>query len=327
MHDDDDNEEADSASFAAPPSPPPFLSEASLHRLVRQGWLPLTDTSLPHALTESTSNLFNELTTYFNHPDSKKTELYHPSSGTEWGHYDIPNEKQFLTLRCAVHPASPLEVHAARLWRDAAALLHRILGDLARSNDLSPDIWDDMLDGTLTLPVSERDASGTLLRMFRYEPAGGFAGEHTDLGLLTLCMGSAPGLECLDMERSIAADGEVWAQVDSPVVLVGQTVRGLSDGLINAGIHRVRATDQGRMSVVFALRHGWRKDVDLEKFGGVGRVKPRELYETMKIGVLNINAKGSLREKQLEELERRRRQEEELELRNGREENAEVGMG
>lgn len=291
--------------FAPPTAPPPLLKEAALYKLVRQGWLALDDQSLPQSFRDATDSLFDELTTYFGLPEATKVGLYPKKKGTEWGFYDIPQEKEFLTLRCALHPYTPLEVHAAQVWSKAASLLHRILCDLARANGMPVDSWNDMLEGTLALPTSESQAGGTLIRMFKYEPSGGFAGEHTDLGLLTLCIGSAPGLECLDMEKSVAADEKIWTPAD-PVVLVGQTIRGLSDGRINAGIHRVSATDKGRLSVVFALRHGFKHDIDLGKFGGQGTVKPRELYASMQIGVMNINATGSVRQNQLEELERRR---------------------
>lgn len=302
-----DEPQANLNTFQPPSGPPPLLSQASLHTLVRQGWLPL---SLPPHLDSSTSHLFDESNAYFSQPSSSRADLYPPKSGTEWGYYDIAGEKAFLTLRCGVHPKTPLEATASQFWQHVSALLHRILCDLARANGLPWDIWDDMLDGTLSLPATEGDASGTLLRLFKYEPSGGFAGEHTDMGLLTLCVGTAPGLECLDLEASVAADDKVWVDVAGPVVLVGQTIRSLSNARINAGIHRVRATEEGRYSAVFALRHGWRKDIDMEKFGGEGRVKPRQLYEKMKIGVLNINAKGAIREKQMREVDRLRKEEE-----------------
>lgn len=303
----DTNDEAAPNTSLPPAGPPPFLSQASLHTLVRQGWLPL---SLPPHLDSATGRLFDESNAYFSLPSSLRAALYPPRSGTDWGYYDIAGEKAFLTLRCGVHPETSLEATAAQFWQHAAVLLHRILCDLARANGLPWDIWDDMLDGTLSLPENANDASGTLLRLFKYEASGGFAGEHTDLGLLTLCVGTAPGLECLDLEASVTADDKVWVDVTGPVVLVGQTIRSLSDALINAGIHRVRATEEGRYSAVFALRHGWRKDIDMEKFGGEGRVKPRQLYEKMKIGVMNINANGAMREKQMKEVERLRKEEE-----------------
>lgn len=306
MHDNDQ----DPTPFAPPSGPPPYLSPTALHTLLRQGWLPLTPATLPTPLLTSTTSLFNTLPTYFDLPTLDKTTLYPAKRGTEWGHYTIPSEKQFLTLRCTVHPSTELETHAASVWSSAASLLHRILCDIVRADGVGADIWDDLLDGTLTLPRDEEAVSGTLLRMFQYEPEGGFASEHTDLGLLTLCMGDKPGLECLDMEASVSQGEMVWRGVDGPVVLVGQTVRGLSEGRINAGVHRVRATREGRMSAVFALRHGWKKEVDLRRFGGEGVVEPRRLYEEMKIGVLNINAKGEVRKKQLEALERQMREEE-----------------
>ncbi|ETN46960.1 uncharacterized protein HMPREF1541_01150 [Cyphellophora europaea CBS 101466] len=307
--------------FLPPPTPPPLLSQAALHTLIRQGWIPLT---LPTHLNTHTAALFSELKAYFALPTASKRNIYPPKPGTEWGHYAIPSEKQFLTLRCTVHPDSTLESTAEQVWRDAATLLHRILCDVARESDLPCSVWDDMLDGTLSLPSDEADVSGTLLRMFEYEPEAGYAGEHTDLGLLTLCVGTRPGLECLDMEASVKQGMEIWVEPEGPVVLVGQTLRGLSEGGINAGVHRVRATKEGRLSVVFALRHGWRKEVDLGWFGGEGKVKPRELYERLKVGVVNVNATTRVRDNQRAELEKLRAKEaaEQEQIRK-----ATVGMG
>jgi hypothetical protein len=224
--------------FQPPPTPPPLLSRAELHLLLRQGWLPLV---LPSHLSQLSSTLFTQLTTYFSLPDSHKTALYPPSRGTESGHYHVAHEKQFLTLRHAHHASSQLEIAAAAFWDGAAALLHRILCDLAVADGRGMEVWDRLVECTMELPGDEERASGTLLRMFRYEPGTGVAEAHTDLGLLTLCVGTGPGLECLDMEASLAREREagvphglgeaVWrdAGPDRAVVLVGQTLRGLSD--------------------------------------------------------------------------------------------------
>jgi hypothetical protein len=229
------------AGFQPPPTPPPLLSCAELHLLLRQGWLPLT---LPPHLSHLSTTLFNNLTPYFSLPEQQKTTLYPPGRGTESGHYSVAHEKQFLTLRHAHHPSSQLELAASAFWAGAAKFLHRILCDLAIADGRGPGAWDRLVEGTLDMPVDEDRASGTLLRMFRYEPSSGVAEAHTDLGLLTLCVGTEPGLECLDMEASLAREMEVgvphglgeavWRDAGArrAVVLVGQTLRGFSDGLI-----------------------------------------------------------------------------------------------
>jgi hypothetical protein len=54
---------------------------------------------------------------------------------------------------------------------------------------------------------------------------------------------------------------------------------------------------------VFALRHGWKHDIDMTQLGGEGVIRPRELYQRLKIGVVNINADRDIRERQRQELE------------------------
>ena len=180
-------------------------------------------------------------------------------------------------------------------------LLHRILCDLARANDLSCSVWDQILDGTLTLPDHQKDMTATLLRMFKYLPNQGFADQHTDLGLLTLCAGTQPGLQCLKRDE----EEPYWVNAD-PVVLVGQTMRILSDGLIRPGIHKVVPSPKGRFSIVYALRHTFKHQIDLERFGGEGTVDPKKMLEVLKTGVVNINAKKDQRDKQRKDLVEKR---------------------
>jgi hypothetical protein len=72
---------------------------------------------------------------------------------------------------------------------------------------------------------------------------------------------------------------------------------------LSAGIHRVVGTENGRQSLVFALRHGWKHDIDMSQWGGEGIIGPKELYQRLKIGVVNINADQDVRDKQRRDLE------------------------
>jgi hypothetical protein len=257
------------------------------------------------SLQSSIDSLFPLLPPFFSEPADTKTKAYPRKNGTEFGYYTIEGEKEYLTLRCRRH-RSELEEAAAKLWREAGEMMKRILCDIAMGLELDPRIWERLLEGTLELPSSEKEmSSGTLLRLFRYEADSGFAGVHTDLGLLTLCVGSQKGLQVLDRQLLEQGGLERWVDVEAAqiCVLVGQTVRALTEDRIRAGVHRVVATEKERNSVVFALRHSWRNDIDMAEFGGEGFVEARKLWEALKIGVVNVNAPKQLRDKQQKELD------------------------
>jgi hypothetical protein len=303
--------------YVPPPGPPPFLPLNQLTHLATQGWLILPPpstrfqargpgtSSVLSSLQSSIDIIFPRLPSFFSEPVDKKIKAYPRKSGTEFGYYAIEGEKEYLTLRCRGHE-SEIEDAAANLWRDAGQMMKRILCDIAVGLDLSPRTWEPLLEGTLQLPGNEKEmSSGTLLRLFRYEADSGFAGVHTDLGLLTLCIGSQRGLQVLDRQLLEQGGGERWVDVEAGqmCILVGQTVRALTKDRVRAGVHRVVATERERNSVVFALRHSWRSDIDLAEFGGEGVVEARKLWGALKIGVVNVNAPKELREKQQKELD------------------------
>lgn len=284
-------------SIAVPPSgPPPLLSESQLVDLANQGWIKI---QLPTELSVNIVNLFQESTWFFGQNTEVKTKEYPRSRGTEYGYYEVEGEKEYVTFRRHVH-SDPyeteslvlLEQSTAAVWKESARILYRILCDVARASELEVAVWDDMLDGTLSMPHSDKQMTNTLLRVFHYQPSLGHAEAHTDLGLLTLCIGDSHGLQVLDRDQSL--EGEpVW--IDAPAttgtatVLVSETLRMLSNGTMNTGIHRVVGNPDGRNSAVFALRHSSRHRVDLGLFGGDGKIHPNELYKVMEVGKVNIN--------------------------------------
>ncbi|KAL2434882.1 hypothetical protein ABEF95_010031 [Exophiala dermatitidis] len=307
----------DNDDFLPPPprGPPPLLDEAQLLHLAQQGWLFL---ELPATLSQSMSGLFRASSRYFDLPESEKKDLYPSKQGTEFGYYPVVDEKEYVTFRCRIHtarasdaiPPSPLveslEASTAVAWHDAGLLLFRILCDIVRASDLDTSVLHDILDGTLDLPESEDRMTYTLMRLFRYFPSTGKAEEHTDLGLLTLCVGDGAGLQVLD--RFNSSPGQ-FTWVDAPVgtqwgaILVGQTLKALSAQSMNAGAHRVVGNPQGRHSVVYALRHSMMHDVDFSLFGGEGKMTPKELWRTIQTGKVNINAKKEFREMQRAKLQ------------------------
>ncbi|KIV84855.1 hypothetical protein PV11_00608 [Exophiala sideris] len=304
----------DEHSFAPPPlGPPPLLSDEQLLFLARQGWLCV---DLPESLTQSIQEVFRESPNFFDFPSQQKAEIYPSKQGTEFGYYPVENEKEYITFRCHVHgdpgsrsgtseptdavtsssltAAKTLESKIAQAWREAGLFLFRILCDITRASDHDISAWNDILDGTLTLPRSESEVTYTLMRLFKYLPTTGFAGEHTDLGLLTLCVGDGEGLQVLDRNHSSRENGLVW--VDPPIgtgkgtVLIGETLKLLSSGTVNTGMHRVVGSPRGRSSVVYALRHSNKHDIDFGLFGAEGSMTPLELWKTVQFGKVNINS-------------------------------------
>ncbi|RMZ81722.1 hypothetical protein DV738_g1924, partial [Chaetothyriales sp. CBS 135597] len=276
--------------FAPPLGPPPLLNQEELKHLVQQGFLflPLSD-----SLVSSIQKLFQYLELFYQKPLEDKKAMYPAKLGTEFGFYHVENEKEYVTLRC----------------RQSGILLHRILCDIARASGLASSVWDQILDGTLSLPANESDMTHTLLRMFKYYPGQGVAERHTDLGLLTLCVGTRPGLQCLkcDNGQEDQEPSSYWVDATGPVVLVGQTLRTLASGLIRPGIHQVVPTPEGRLSVVYTLRHSTRHhQIDLERFGLEGSLDPNDLWKSLKLGFVNINARKDIRARMRRELDDKR---------------------
>lgn len=278
-----------------PPLPPPLLSEAQILTLAHQGHLPL---SLPPHLRALYSDLNLSAAQYFSLPSTTKTDLYSPINGTELGYVSIPGEKDYISFRAqTAHASSELEQLAAKVWQETYTLLYRILGDLAWAMNTSHEVWDKIVDGVSPMPVRLEDATATFLRVFRYEPNTGIAESHTDLGLLTLCVGDGQGLQV----RMKDADGEQWVEYQEPTLLVGKTLNALSGGRVRAGVHRVIGNEEGRSSIVYALRPSTKHEIDMSVFpGGHGTMHMGELWKKMWSGAFNVNAPREVREKQKE---------------------------
>jgi isopenicillin N synthase-like dioxygenase len=291
------SKQPDDETLPPPPYlPPPLLSEAQILALAYQGHLPL---ALPPHLRDLYTQLNHSAARFFSLPSATKTALYSPVNGTELGYVSIPNEKDYISFRAqTAHAKSELEQLAAEVWQETYTLLYRILGDLAWAMNTSHDVWDKILDGVSPMPTRLEDATATFLRVFRYEPNTGIAESHTDLGLLTLCVGEGQGLQV----RVNNSDGkDEWVQYAEPTLLVGKTLKTLSGGRIRAGVHRVLGNEGGRSSTVFALRPSIKHEIDMSVFpGGKGMVHMGELWKRMWSGAFNVNAPREVREKQKE---------------------------
>src|SRR5947209_14306449 len=116
-------------NFAPPPEPPQLLSDAQIVTLATQGHLMLP---LPPDLTAAYIHLFNIASDFFSQPDAIKSGLYPNIGGPELGYTRVVDEKEYLTLDHASHSNTNLERLVSQVWRDTAALLHRVMADLAR---------------------------------------------------------------------------------------------------------------------------------------------------------------------------------------------------
>ena len=288
-------------AFIPPPGPPPLLSDAQIVSLATQGHLLLP---LSPELTAEYENLFKAASDFFAQPDGTKSMLYPNSSGVEVGYTNVLKEKEYLTLRNASRPETDLEKLVAQLWRDTAALLQRVMADLARGLALPMpgQIWNPLLDGCLDLPNSEKEATPTILRMFQYAANSGLADQHTDIGLLTLCVTRGSGLQVLTKEKT----EWVWRDVVGPTLLIGTALKALVGNRVRAGFHRVVANPEGRSSAIFALRPSLRHQFDLEAFGGGVKVGVLEFWENIKSSRYNINAPIDMREQQKQNLEKQK---------------------
>ncbi|KAK5114266.1 hypothetical protein LTR62_002517 [Meristemomyces frigidus] len=284
---------AEDVCFGPPPWPPPILTTEQVRHIASQGWLPL---ELPDDLLASLRELQSATRDFFLRSDDEKRNLYPSSRGTECGFYEVPGEKQYLTLRHNLHHDTTLECHAGNFWRKVTSFLHRILCDLNRAGGYDLGAWDHVLESSHMLPksASDLDMVTTLLRLFKYEPTTGIASEHVDIGLLTLCIGGGRGLQVLD--RSV--EPPQWIDATGPIVLIGDMTRALLRNQVRAGRHRVVGNPDGRYSTVFALRPHLKGTTDLAMWGGKSVVDTREFYIKIKGSKHNINATHDVREKQ-----------------------------
>lgn len=292
-----------------PDHAPPILPTSGILHLAQQGHLNLA--LAPH-LRALYGKLFHQAECFFSQDDGTKSALYpqaSAASSSNGGYARVENEKEFITLRH--YTASPhesiidLEQIAAEIWHDTAALLKRVLVDLARAapaltvTNSPDDVWSPILEGSLDLPPNADTAKlvPTMLRLFRYEPGSGASDAHTDVGLLTLCVYSEPGLQVYT--RADGGPGR-WVDCAYATLLVGRTLRSLTGNRLRSGLHRVVATPGGRRSIVFALRPSLRSTVGLERLGGSPGVTVRDVWVEAGKGRFDVNASAEEKHKHRE---------------------------
>ncbi|KAL8941131.1 MAG: hypothetical protein Q9216_002430 [Gyalolechia sp. 2 TL-2023] len=286
--------------FAPPSSPPPLLDDEQVIQLAESGFLPL---DIP-ALAKANEDLFKLSNDYFAQSFTSKYAQYPQAEATELGYYYIPQEKEYLTFR---HQSSmtSLDYSTSRFWSLASSFLYRVLCDLSIALSIPLPAWDPLLHGCLSMPSKRKLTTPTLLRLFNYFPNSGAAESHTDTGLLTLCIGTAAGLQVSSpaSPSPAAKDGE-WLDVSTrPTVLVGRTLQWLSSGRLKAGLHRVVANSGGRQSIVFALRPSLQtRYFDLAPFGEPTVVDLVGVWQEIRGSLFNVNAQMSIREGQKERM-------------------------
>ena len=287
-----------------PPQPPPLLTDEQLIFLSQQGHLQL---QLSPSLLASYEHLATVSSSFFNQPLHVKMHDYPAADLTEKGYTRIEGEKEYITFRYATRPDSDeLEQLARQVWQQTSTLLYRILEDLARAMGLTYGLWDSILDGCFSMPLNREEATPTLLRTFQYFPKSGTAEKHSDLGLLTLCVGFGKGLQVL-LRGFNSPDSAEWIDVQGPTILVGQVLRTLSGNRLRAGLHRVVGNPAGRQSIVFALRPSLRHDqTNLGAFGGEGTLSMSKLWTKIRGSRFNINAQKQVRAEQKEHMRARR---------------------
>ena len=288
-----------------PMGPPPLLTQEQIHHLRYTGWLAL---DLPPHLATPLQALSQSAAHFFDEPRDVKTKRYPHRKGVLNSFQIVPEEKEFITLRHANgDPDFELETHASQVWAEAGKLLHRVLCDIGRAAGVRDDAWNHLVAQSLSLP-EDRSRIGpgdvtSQLRLFCYYPDSGTAEQHVDVGLLTLCVGDGAGLQMLDRPQLPAH----WVDAQGPIILVGEMLRKLLPGRVNAGPHRVIGNANGRASTVFALRPFLGQSTDLATFGGEGVVDTKAMFNGVRDSKFDVNAKRDERERQREALVARHR--------------------
>jgi isopenicillin N synthase-like dioxygenase len=304
-----------------PPEPPPILSSAQLEHLISYGYVTV---SLPTHLDEAIRTLFKDAHSFFALEEDVKVKAFPARTGvrsTDSGYVHVPGEKEYVTFRFLVseHDSNDegagIKTSVAQTWNDAARFLLRVLSDVGIGLDIPPYAWDHIVWDSLNMPRRREEAAPSLLRVFRYEPQGGVADPHRDVGLLTLSVSHGPGLQVWHRRRSTPrqTDGTEggdtysqdateerpeWRDAGEMSIMIGDTLRILSGNRLCAAHHRVVATETGRSSIVFTLRPSIRDIVDLSQFGGEGVVDGRLLWRAIANNRVNINAPMEVRQQQ-----------------------------
>jgi isopenicillin N synthase-like dioxygenase len=302
----------------------PLILPVHRYNLAAQGWTTVTLSGSDHGaqVREASQALFAAGKRFFHREDKYKRQ-FATKMDSEEGWTSIPGEKEFITIRCTRGLPDELRGAATAFWAVAGQLLNDMLGGIAESLALKPDALTRLSEPCARLLAEPPTA--TMLRLFRYEGWEDkvVAEPHCDLGLLSLVMGSSPGLEVWNaMDQSFFPVEKAYPDLsESATVLAGRQLHRLSNGLYAPGGHLVRAypnkpqsmgattpgEKQYRYSIVFVLRGHYPIVIDAaaltSEITGVPTMitdgmSTKELFMSIKGAHYNINTNIEAREEQ-----------------------------
>ncbi|KAF7908383.1 uncharacterized protein EAF01_004138 [Botrytis porri] len=312
----------------------PLILPAHAPHFPDQGWstISFSPTDPFHI---SSQKLLQASKSFFDLPLEYKSQFL-TGKGTEEGWNRVEGEKEFITLReINTTPPELLET-VKEFWDITGDVLNKILGEIASSLGMKKELLTRYSEPCLKL---HHEKTATMIRLFRYE-SNGIEGKvvsepHRDLGLLSLSISDAPGLEVLDMQskKSFAIERSFEGR-DIGTLLVGRELNFLSNNRYQAGGHSVRmysktvtrhepdekenedkremsARKYYRYSIVFVLRGHEDVSIDTDELRTpiTGRwkkpmkgLKMENLYRRFMSKHVNINVEMEERQKQKERL-------------------------
>lgn len=277
--------EKSSGNFTPPPGPPPglprlvefpFLTKEQIPTLYSQGYARV-HLAADHPLLIAANRLFSASHDFFAQPLEHKEQFNlskiqeKKGQSSEEGWSRVEGEKEMLTVR-RTKPLCPPEMidDTKTLWSECGSFMQIMMHSIEESLGLKKGTFDSVVKDECILPAETRHE--TLLRMFRYERAEEprlVAAHHRDIGLLSLVIGSSPGLDVWDERTKSWVAIEEEGPQDSGLTLTflaGQTLTRLTNNRYKPGMHRVfvpqadatssSGSDEAkyRYSLVYALR-------------------------------------------------------------------------
>ncbi|KAF7870336.1 hypothetical protein EAF04_004082 [Stromatinia cepivora] len=312
----------------------PFMQPAHASHFSDQGWSTLTFASTD-PIHVSSQKLLQASRSFFDLPPEYKSQ-FHTGKGTEEGWKRVEGEKEFITLR-EISTTPPELLDAAKeFWEITGDVLNKILGEIASSLGMKKELLTKYSEPCSKLHDKR---TATMIRLFRYEGdvvEGKVVSEpHRDLGLLSLSISDAPGLEVFDMHSKTSFPIErSYEGIPAGTLLVGRELEFLSNGRYHAGGHSVRmypktatrnepdgkengneretaAKKHYRYSIVFVLRGHGELGIDTDELRTpiTGRwkkpmkgLKLENLYRRFMSKHVNINAEMGERQEQRRKL-------------------------
>ncbi|APA11723.1 hypothetical protein sscle_08g064930 [Sclerotinia sclerotiorum 1980 UF-70] len=197
--------------------------------------------SSTESIEVSSQKLLQASRSFFDLPPEYKSQFL-TGKGTEEGWNRVEGEKEFITLR-EISTTPPELLDAAKeFWEIAGNVLNKILGEIATSLGMKKELLVKYSEPCSKL---QDKRTATMIRLFRYE-GDGIEGKvisepHRDIGLLSLSISDAPGLEVFNMQskRSFPIERS-YEGMSAGTLLVGRGLEFLSNGRYLAGGHSVR---------------------------------------------------------------------------------------